>query len=144
MNTISVITHSETIVFRLTKGTHACPEAMSVQEEEVWSSHKRMQAYHWFQFLNCVPTFGLPKTRRFTVSTQVTIQLPQNSSPVHSLQSQKFEHGAHMTYGALYDSFTVDTIRTNPWAFASARFRSPSFWDVSPRHWVFGGRRFDQ
>jgi len=45
MNTISVIIHSETIVFRLTKGTHACPEAMSVQEEEVWGSNKMMQAY---------------------------------------------------------------------------------------------------
>jgi hypothetical protein len=115
MNTISVITHSETTVFRLTKGTHVYPEAMSVQEEEVCSSHKMTQPYHWFQFLNVVPTFGLPKTRRFTVSSQVTIQqLPQNSSPVHSLQSPKFEHGVHTPYGALYDNIMAYTIQTNP------------------------------
>jgi len=115
MNTVSVITHSETIVFRLTKGTYVCPEAVSVQEEEVWSSHKMKQAYHWFQFLNFVPTFGLPKTSRFTVSSQVTIQqLPQNSSPVHSLQTPKFEHGVDITCGALYDNNAVDTIQTNP------------------------------
>ena len=115
MNTVSVITHSETIVFRLTEGTHVCPEAVSVQEEEVWSNRKMKQAYHRFQFLNFVPTSGLPKTRRFTVSSQVTIQqLPHNSSPVNNLQSPKFEHGVHITHGALYDNITVDTTQTNP------------------------------
>ena len=114
MNTVSVITHSETIVFRLKIGTHVCPEAMSVQEKEVWSSHKMTQAYHWFQFLIFVPTFGLPKTRRFTVSSQVTIQqLPHNPSPVHSVQSPKFEKCPY-DIGALYDNITVDTIQTNP------------------------------
>ena len=73
MNITSVLIHSETTVFRLTKGTDVCPEVMSVQEEEVWSSHKMTQAYHWFQFLNFVPTFGLPKPHRFTLSSQVTI-----------------------------------------------------------------------
>jgi len=103
------------------------------------------QAYHWFRFLNLLPTFGLPKTPSFTVLSQVTTQqLPQNSSPVHSLQSPKFEHGVHMTYDALYDNIMVDTLQMNPQASASARFRSPSFWDVSPRHWVLSGRRFDQ